>query len=450
MFLAEHFQTFLVCVVAITLFSRTSIKITAKNMEQSGKFENSTGAVRSSNGDDDDGGVWQVVNKNKRLRKSTGGTFESKTETQTVCRISKDQFKAMSVDDKLVSMFDMMAGFTSLNTRVHSIEQSMEAILVQNANTNRRMQYLEYKSIDMESRSRRNNLIFRGLPEVLNDENCIAIVKTFLKEQLHLDGDSMYIQRAHRIGSSQTRRSRGRAWGASSERERHRPMIACIRDYNDIETILGNGRMLRGTSYGVNRDYPKEITAARGRLWSDYKAFKSRYPAARVIIAFPAKLIVNGTVKRDEFPDWNSILKGDTSGRIQPSQAIHTARLSAHDLRQPTCTQPGTNECRQQPDLHSELLSQVPNEAEPEPKSSNQLLTCAHDNKNDTCSTNEVIMSDDHSDADTESTGTAQDEYSPAMKRLSQLSQNRADRESETESDKQPPLESGNNDSNTV
>ena len=61
---------------------------------------------------------------------------------------------------------------------------------------------------------------------------------------------------------------------------------------------------------------------------------------------------------------------------------------------------------------------------QPEPKSSNQLLTCTHDNKNDTCSTSEVIMSDDHSDADTESIGTAQDEYSPAMERLSQLSQN--------------------------
>ena len=59
-------------------------------------------------------------------------------------------------------------------------------------------------------------------------------------------------------------------------------------------------------------------------------------------------------------------------------------------------------------------------------------------------------MSDDHSDADTESTGTAQDEYSPTMERLSQLSQNRADSESETESDRQPPLESGNNASNTV
>ena len=39
MFLAELFQTFLVRVVAIKLFSRTSIKITAKIMEQSGKFD---------------------------------------------------------------------------------------------------------------------------------------------------------------------------------------------------------------------------------------------------------------------------------------------------------------------------------------------------------------------------------------------------------------------------
>ena len=50
----------------------------------------------------------------------------------------------------------------------------MEAILVQNDNTNRRMQYLEYKSIDMESPSRRNNLIFRGLPEENNIENMVV------------------------------------------------------------------------------------------------------------------------------------------------------------------------------------------------------------------------------------------------------------------------------------
>ena len=73
-----------------------------------------------------------MVNRSKRLRKSTGGTFESITESETVWKISKEQFKAMSVDDKLVSMFDMMSGFISLNKRVQNIVQNMEAILDQN------------------------------------------------------------------------------------------------------------------------------------------------------------------------------------------------------------------------------------------------------------------------------------------------------------------------------
>ena len=128
---------------------------------------------------DDNGGVWHVVNRSKRLHKSTDKTFESITESETG-KISKEQFKAMPVDDKLVSMFDM-------NKRAQNIEQNMEAILVQNDETNRRMKYLEYKSIDLESRNRRNNLIFWGLPEVLNDEICKDIVKIFISDHLHME-----------------------------------------------------------------------------------------------------------------------------------------------------------------------------------------------------------------------------------------------------------------------
>ena len=136
----------------------------------------------------------------------------------------------MSVDDKLVSMFDMMPGFTSLNKMVQNIEQNMEAILIQNDETNRRMKYLEYKSIDPESRNRRNNLIFRGLPEVLNDENCEDIVKMFITDHLHMDGDSMYIQRAHCIGSIKTGRARprGAISALQSERECHRPINSVL------------------------------------------------------------------------------------------------------------------------------------------------------------------------------------------------------------------------------
>ena len=186
-------------------------RILLKMMGLDENFKNVPGGgydARGSNGDDS-GGVWQVVNRNK-LRKSTGGTFEPISVSETVCKISKEQFKAMSVDDKLVSMFDMMTGFTSLNTRVQNIEHNIESMLLQNDETNRCMKYLEYKSIDLESRSRRNNLIFRGLLEVLNYENCEEIVKNFICVHLDMNGDNMCIQRAHRIGSVKTGRVRQR------------------------------------------------------------------------------------------------------------------------------------------------------------------------------------------------------------------------------------------------
>ena len=46
--------------------------------------------------------------------------------------------------------------------------------------------------------------------EVLNYENCEEIVTNFICDQLDMNGDSMCIQRAHRIGSVKTGRVRQR------------------------------------------------------------------------------------------------------------------------------------------------------------------------------------------------------------------------------------------------
>ena len=72
-----------------------------------------------------------------------------------------------------------------------------------------RLTLLEYKSIDMEARSRRNNLIFRGHPETVGNDECVQIVKRFLVQWLELD-PAVCIQRAHRLGNiNRARRYRG-------------------------------------------------------------------------------------------------------------------------------------------------------------------------------------------------------------------------------------------------
>jgi hypothetical protein len=44
--------------------------------------------------------------------------------------MSKDVFKQLSVDDKLVTLFDMLTT-NSLNTRIEDIEQNMKSLLNQ-------------------------------------------------------------------------------------------------------------------------------------------------------------------------------------------------------------------------------------------------------------------------------------------------------------------------------
>ena len=149
----------------------------------------------------------------------------------------------MSTDDKLVSLFEVMTSFGSRNARVNKLEGDVHSLLSLSEESDRRLKLLEYKSIDTEARSRRHNLIFRGQPEVVGDDDCEAIIVTFLRRLLDIEG--VYIQRAHRIGNPFNRRSGQYA----PRRTDPRPIIACFRDYKDIERLLSNAYKLRDTNF---------------------------------------------------------------------------------------------------------------------------------------------------------------------------------------------------------
>ena len=158
------------------------------------------------------------------------------------------------------------------------------------------------------------NLIFRGHPKNVENDDCVAIVRRFLPKWLGLNPD-MCIQRAHRIGNvNRMRRSRG---GKISTQPR--PIIVNFRDYEDVELILENAKKLKDTSFGINRDYPKEIISARSKLWPAFKKAREENPKGNVYIGYPAKLIVNKRVVIDQFPDWRKVLNGS---RVQEDQAV--------------------------------------------------------------------------------------------------------------------------------
>ena len=77
-----------------------------------------------------------------------------------------------------------------------------------------------------------------------------------------------------------------------------------------MEKNKANSYKLQGTDYGVSRDYQKEIVAARSELWPRYKIERSKFPRSKVTIGFPTKLVINGRVVQDKFPDWFLVLRG--------------------------------------------------------------------------------------------------------------------------------------------
>ena len=68
-----------------------------------------------------------------------------------------------------------------------------------------RVRLLEYKTIDLEARSRRNNILFFGISES-RSENCKNVVADFLLAHLNTRITEADINRAHRVGRFDSRK----------------------------------------------------------------------------------------------------------------------------------------------------------------------------------------------------------------------------------------------------
>ena len=129
-------------------------------------------------GIDDDG--FTLIRK--RQHRSTGGTSNEhllayNPDSDPDPNIMSN-FEGMGTDDKLSAIFSTL---TCNQNRIKHIEHSVRALASLNGRMERvetvvhsyndRLRLLEYKSIDLEARSRRNNLLFKGWTtfQVLNE-----------------------------------------------------------------------------------------------------------------------------------------------------------------------------------------------------------------------------------------------------------------------------------------
>ena len=421
-------------VCELTLFE-SSWEIMAKSGENIRNVDFENGGRTGMAWDNDDGGVFETVTRRKRHRRSTGGTYQTNYVQETVCKISKEQFKQMPTDDKLVSLFEIMKEFGSLSTRMSGLEEDIDSIFAQNTITEKRLKVLEYKSIDQEARNRRNNLIFRGHPEFLHNDDCEGIIRSFLRAHLGIDTDLIRIQRAHRLGDPKSRRRFGQ-----QPVNKPRPIIVAFSEYKDVENIMANANKLRGTEFGINRDYPNEIVQARSRLWADYKNEKARCERdkdRKVYIGFPAKLVVNGRINRDEFPLWKSLLRenrtqaGDQKSQVVPNTSIDSDGRGLENFKFTRWGQPSQPAERSEHDQSIQFTIGT-NDSDNESlmdteKSTSTYAPSDTENPSISLSNHYSALPCDVGDSDvTTAKSVPTDEYSEAMQRLQNTAANKS------------------------
>ncbi|MEW8560931.1 MAG: hypothetical protein AB2541_02465 [Candidatus Thiodiazotropha sp.] len=277
-------------------------------------FENSASVV-DMDMDFEDGFTVARSKQSKRQRVSSSGQSGSAEHSQNIFEDDIHDYETLSNDEKLSLILSKL----SVNeNRVKLIQGRIDDVVnvkkrisdVENVVRSHaeRLKLLEYRSIDIEARGRRRNLLFKGLAENRR-ENCFEVIRNFVYQKLKIDKD-MYLERAHRLGQ----------YNASKTR----PIIVAFRDFCDTEYILSESKNLKGTDFGISRDYPNEISRARQSLWKQFKSTRDNNPNKRVTFGYPANISIDGVTVVDLFPDWYDILQGSRISSLsnQPKQLV--------------------------------------------------------------------------------------------------------------------------------
>jgi len=182
-----------------------------------------------------------------------------------------------SLDYQYESMEDMRHSQTNVDNRLKDIEDKFEDVLKIKTK-------LEAEIVDVKARSMRNNLLFFNVPEK-PEENPIEVVHNFLENYLKIEDSahSIEIDRAHRLGAFRR--------GSSQPR----PLVAKFLKYQDKEMARKNAHQLKGTSFAISEQFPKEINEVRKKL---YPIFKKAKQEGKKAVLSKDKLYISGQLYR--------------------------------------------------------------------------------------------------------------------------------------------------------
>ena len=158
------------------------------------------------------------------------------------------------------------------------MKKELEDLRTENDSLNRRFE-------NIESQSRSNNIILRGLPDEREEtwEQCECAVRESLCSDFRMDRkwvDNLSIERAHRL---------------SGRRGQLRDVIVKLSMFKDKKRIKEAGKREKPVGPFVNDDLTKSVRTIRGKLKDNIKA--AREAGHRAYLSYDKLIVMNQQMK---------------------------------------------------------------------------------------------------------------------------------------------------------
>ncbi|KAJ1124320.1 hypothetical protein NDU88_002781 [Pleurodeles waltl] len=197
-----------------------------------------------------------------------------------------------------------IAGFQSqISGLVHRVA-AVESQVVLQTDRDQELLYLRSKLIDLEDRSRRNNILFLGFPEGIEGTDILSYLRDTLPKLADITFDpTLEFQRAHRLG---LKRQNGK--------DRPRPIIACFLRHGQVRQLLQLSQRQGPLRLGpleicLSADFSKETADPRRAFLS----LRPRHLDVKFGLFEPARMWItkNGESRTFYYPeDLKSFLEG--------------------------------------------------------------------------------------------------------------------------------------------
>ncbi|CAC5378466.1 unnamed protein product [Mytilus coruscus] len=152
----------------------------------------------------------------------------------------------------------MKSEITNIRSENNEVAENMQR--VQN-----NLDELQEKHLDLQIRSMRENLVFTGIPMTTENEESDTtegILKVFMTEHMTMETEIDF-HRAHRFGQLNERKNR------DGTTFKTKPIVCRFESFKDREIVRKSATNIKGTTFSVSEQFPKEINERRKKchIW---------------------------------------------------------------------------------------------------------------------------------------------------------------------------------------